>query len=65
MQDNTELAKSGRKTHGLDFPTSDTGNAEFFAYRFGEQVRFVHPRKKWLIWDEHRWAASRKLWRLT
>lgn len=44
-------------TNGRDaksYPQSDAGNAELFAARYGECVRFDHKRSRWLIWKENR-----------
>jgi putative DNA primase/helicase len=41
------------------FALSDVGNAEFFAARFGDVVRFDHRRGGWLVWVGHRWAVDR------
>ena len=39
-------------------PQTDTGLAERFADRHGENVRYCHPWKKWLVWDGRRWAPD-------
>ena len=39
--------------------TTDTGNADFFARMYGEQVRYDHARKRWLIWAGHWWTEDR------
>ncbi|MBA2740703.1 MAG: hypothetical protein H0U46_01670 [Actinobacteria bacterium] len=38
--------------------TTDAGNAEFFVSMFGDVVRFDFARKRWLIWDSHRWRPD-------
>jgi P4 family phage/plasmid primase-like protien len=40
------------------YPRTDTGNAERLVARFGYDVRFCHPWKKWLIWDGSRWKLD-------
>ena len=43
----------------LDFinkPMTDTGNGEVIAAMFGERLRYDHLRKRWLVWDAHRWV---------
>jgi putative DNA primase/helicase len=42
----------------LNAHRSDTGNAECLAQLFGDNLRYCHTRKKWLVWDESRWAID-------
>lgn len=46
----------------LTFPCTDAGNAELFASRYGETVRFDHKRGRWLIWNtrQGRWDEDRQ-----
>jgi P4 family phage/plasmid primase-like protien len=37
---------------------TDLGNGERLVARFGTNVRFCHPWKKWLVWDGQRWKAD-------
>src|SRR3989338_5747900 len=37
---------------------TDTGNAEKIAVRYGNNIRFDHRRKRWLIWNVHRWQPD-------
>ncbi len=37
---------------------TDSGNAEFFAHLFGDQLRFDHQRKRWLRWADAWWAPD-------
>lgn len=37
------------------FPTTETGDAEFFAEHFGQRVKYDHRRGRWLIFRDHRW----------
>jgi putative DNA primase/helicase len=39
-------------------PRTDLGNGERFAARFGADVRYCHPWKKWLRFDGQRWAID-------
>ncbi len=39
-------------------PTTDLGLAERLALRHGEDLRYCHPWKSWLIWDGCRWRAD-------
>jgi putative DNA primase/helicase len=38
------------------YPLTDAGNAERFAGRNRDEVRFVHGPDRWLVWDGARWA---------
>ncbi len=38
------------------FPLTDLGNAERFVARNRHRVRYSPQRKRWLVWDEQRWA---------
>jgi len=38
---------------------TDTGNGKIFAHRHGQDVRFCHDSKKWLMWDGRRWVPDR------
>ena len=40
------------------FNHTDQGNAERFVHHHGENVRYVYPWKKWLIWDGRRWKID-------
>jgi putative DNA primase/helicase len=35
---------------------TDAGNAARFAFQHGDDVRYCHTRKAWLVWDGRRWA---------
>jgi hypothetical protein len=39
-------------------PRTDLGNGERVVARFGADLRYCHPWKKWLRFDEHRWKAD-------
>ncbi len=48
------------------FNLTDSGNAEYFAARFGADIRYDHRRARWLFFRRHRWepdpdAAIRRL----
>jgi len=38
--------------------TTDTANAERFAHRHGENARYCHAWRKWLVWDNRRWVID-------
>ncbi|MFC1881932.1 hypothetical protein ACFL2S_10610, partial [Thermodesulfobacteriota bacterium] len=39
-----------------EYRWSDLGNAERLVDAHGHNLRYCHPFRKWLIWDEKRWA---------
>src|SRR5262244_1162121 len=41
----------------LDFPFTDTGNAELLVRLFGDKVRYC-PTLGWLVWDGARWRRD-------
>lgn len=41
------------------YPTTDTGNAEYFASVSGDMVRFDHGRRAWFVFDGHHWVLDR------
>lgn len=40
------------------FNLTDSGNAEYFAARYGHDVRYDHRRGRWLLWRRHRWQPD-------
>lgn len=42
----------------LDFPTTETGDAEYFAAQFGDRVKYDHRQGRWLIFHGHRWQVN-------
>jgi hypothetical protein len=34
---------------------TDASNGEFFASIYGDEVRYDHRRKRWLVWNGHWW----------
>ncbi len=44
--------------HVESFALTDSGNAEYFAMRFGHAVRYDHRRGRWLLWRHHRWCPD-------
>jgi P4 family phage/plasmid primase-like protien len=40
------------------FHRTDLGNAERLIERHGDDLRYVHLWKKWLVWDGKRWALD-------
>jgi putative DNA primase/helicase len=41
-------------------PATDVGNGWRFVHRYGAEVRYCPPRRKWLVWDGKRWAWDEK-----
>ena len=39
-------------------PLSDQYNAEALVYLHGQNLRYCHPWKRWLLWDERRWKGD-------
>jgi len=37
---------------------SDQLNAEFLVQLHGVDLRYCHPRKRWLVWDGQRWQVD-------
>lgn len=37
---------------------TDAGNAARFAFQHGDDVRYIHKRKAWLVWDGRRWTRD-------
>lgn len=37
---------------------SDTGNAELYALLNADTTRYDHARKRWLVWEGHRWRSD-------
>ncbi len=40
------------------FHLTDLGNARRLVERHGADLRFVHPWRRWFVWDELRWAED-------
>lgn len=43
-----------------DFTLSDSGNAEHLHQLFGDQIRYCHKWKKWLVWNGKFWEKDEK-----
>lgn len=48
-------ARQAEKTIDPSFNLTDLGNAERLVHRHGEDLRYDHSRRKWLVWDDKRW----------
>jgi putative DNA primase/helicase len=47
-----------RKFPLLEFMRNDTGNASRLILKFGDRLRYCPAMRKWLCWDERRWAVD-------
>lgn len=54
----TEAAGEDLNRQCKDYPLTDAGNGERFAARWGDVVRYCHPRKMWYIWDGTCWRED-------
>ena len=52
------MATPPSSTAPARFNLTDYGNAERLVAQHGEDLRFCHPRNKWLVWDGKRWAED-------
>ncbi|MGA2373387.1 MAG: bifunctional DNA primase/polymerase [Candidatus Korobacteraceae bacterium] len=43
---------------GHEFPLTDAGNAELFAYLNNGQLLYDHNLTRWLVWQKHWWAED-------
>ncbi len=71
IQDVAEKANQRQSgdANGKSLPisrTTDTANAERFARLHGQNARYCHAWRKWLVWDNRRWVldASGEIMRL-
>lgn len=53
-----EIIETNSTDFLLNARRSDVGNAECLAQLFGDDLRYCHTRKKWLLWDNSRWALD-------
>jgi D5 N terminal like len=37
---------------------TDAGAARLFADLVGDEVRYDHARRRWLVWENHRWRPD-------
>ena len=47
------------------FPYTEAGDAEFFAFKHRDDVRYDHARKRWLYFDGNRWRPDEQGFILT
>jgi len=40
------------------YDENDGGNAEMFADRYSEVVRYIHDRETWFVWNDNRWLPD-------
>jgi putative DNA primase/helicase len=53
-----DMAQKPPGTTVTQEPYTELGNAKRFISQHGQDLRFVPPWKKWLIWDGTRWAGD-------
>lgn len=44
---------------GVRYHHTDVGNADRFVARWGKEVRWCGPLRRWFVWDGRRWAEDR------
>lgn len=42
----------------VEYPLTDSGNAEFFTALYGDKLRYDHHRNRWLEWLTHCWRPE-------
>ncbi len=42
----------------LDFGLTEAGFAEYFRDQYGDLARYDHARRRWLVWERHRWQPD-------
>ena len=47
-----------RPIDALEERSSELGNARRLVRLAGQDIRYVHPWSRWLVWDGARWAAD-------
>ncbi|MBI2766516.1 MAG: toprim domain-containing protein [Chloroflexi bacterium] len=52
------LASDGTPAGVSGFAETDAGNAELFAHLYGDRCRYDWKRRRWLVWDRHRWVPE-------
>ncbi len=52
----SEIGETGHESQGRHL--TDMGNAERLVARHGEDLRYVHPWRRWLVWDGARWKVD-------
>jgi len=52
------VAVTGADEPAVVRPLTDSGNAERFVAKFGEEIRHCYPWKKWLVWDGKRFRRD-------
>jgi len=52
------LANRERLIKLRSFHRTDAGNAEAFAFLYGDRFRYDHSRGKWLVWNGRFWAGD-------
>jgi len=50
--------KKRERTRSSEQHQTDLGNARKLVEQFGYKMKYCHPWKKWLVWDEKRWRVD-------
>src|SRR5919201_1836547 len=58
VDEKTESVQTQLHRKIVSFLRTDGGAGRTFAHVFGQKVRYDHARKRWLVWDEHRWLPD-------
>lgn len=53
-----ELTQTGSDVENPVSALTDLGNAKRFVLAHGNEVRFCHTWRKWLVWDGQRWVGD-------
>ncbi len=53
-----ELAAEEETSANGYFPLTERGNGQMFAHFHGHQVRYVHGRKQWFLWNGKYWKPD-------
>lgn len=59
----TPATQSGHRTDQITplwptVPQTDSGNAELFASKYGDKLRYDHTQKRWLTWNGNTWEED-------
>lgn len=58
LRDYLGIETEARRLQADAFPTTETGDAEYFAALNGDSVRYDHRRGRWLLFDGNVWVTQ-------
>jgi putative DNA primase/helicase len=58
VQNDSGLTGNGQKPDLLQFMNNDSGNSDRIIALSGQDLRFCHPLRNWLVWDGRRWDVD-------